>query len=387
MMAPIPAAAFPNVITSARTKVRSIEKCGFFSRSATIRNYHIWILPGIGTSGTVHSPPFAPPPRLRTSLGDVRRVGIEIEFGGPGVAEAAAIVRALYGGDIAVEWGEEGLGCRVAGTALGDFRVELDSAPLLAHRLRSPLGRLGLPPRAIDAAERWLARVAAVWVPREIVSPPVPIPDLGRLEPLREALYAHRAAGTRASPLYSFAFQLNPEVPALDATSLRAHLQAFLLLYEWLVEVADLALARRLGPFIDPFPEAYRRRVVDPAYAPDLDALVDDYLASTPTRNRPLDMLPVFAWLFPERVAARAREPDKLHPRPAFHYRLPNSLVDDRAWSFAREWNRWVEVERLAADDDARAALGEAFLARSPQEARERGNWSTVVARARGLSS
>lgn len=338
----------------------------------------------------MHPLPFAPPPRLRTALGEVRRVGIEIEFAGPDVAEAADIVRGLYGGD--VEWSDggserAGVGCRVQGTTLGDFRVELDSAALIEHRVRPPLGRLGFSPQMLDATERLLVRLAGVWIPREIVAPPVPIPELARLEPLREALLAHHAEGTRASPLYAFAFQLNPECPALDAASLRAHLQAFLLLYEWLVEVADVDALRRLGPFIHPFPEPYRRRVVDPAYAPDLDGLVDDYLESTPTRNRPLDMLPVFAWIFPDRVAARAKEPNKLHPRPAFHYRLPNSLVDERGWSFAREWNRWVEVERLAADDDARAALGEAFLGKRGERGEGSDRWAAFVARARGLSA
>jgi hypothetical protein len=37
-------------------------------------------------------------------------------------------------------------------------------------------------------------------------------------------------------------------------------------------------------------------------------------------------------------------------PRPAFHYRLPNCMVDEADWTLAEEWNRWVVVERLAYD-------------------------------------
>jgi hypothetical protein len=94
----------------------------------------------------------------------------------------------------------------------------------------------------------------------------------------------------------------------------------------------------------------------------------------------------VFAHVRPERVRASAREPNQLHPRPTFHYRLPNSQVDDAGWSFAEEWNRWVEVERLAADDRARAELGEAYLACVDEDdptAAQR--WAKEVALARAL--
>jgi hypothetical protein len=77
--------------------------------------------------------------------------------------------------------------------------------------------------------------------------------------------------------------------------------------------------------------------------------LIDDYLDASPSRNRELDMLPLFAHLDHDRV--RARLPyEKISARPTFHYRLPDSRVDDPAWTIAADWNRWVEVERLACD-------------------------------------
>jgi hypothetical protein len=132
------------------------------------------------------------------------------------------------------------------------------------------------------------------------------------------------------------------------------------LLYDWLVEEARIDFTRKLSSFIDPFPEPFRRKVIDPDYRPDVDGLIDDYLADNPTRNRPLDMLPAFATLRHDRVLAAAKEHDQVKPRPTFHYRLPNCCVDDPAWTFAQEWNRWVAVERLAED---RVRLGAPWLA------------------------
>ncbi|OBX33760.1 putative amidoligase enzyme [Halomonas elongata] len=40
--------------------------------------------------------------------------------------------------------------------------------------------------------------------------------------------------------------------------------------------------------------------MLDPDYQPDLRTLIDDYLEYNPTRNRELDLLPLFAYLDPE---------------------------------------------------------------------------------------
>jgi hypothetical protein len=45
-------------------------------------------------------------------------------------------------------------------------------------------------------------------------------------------------------------------------------------------------------------------------------------------------------------------ERELIKPRPAWHYRLPNCLIDDPEWSLARPWSEWVTIERLAADPD-----------------------------------
>jgi hypothetical protein len=294
------------------------------------------------------TPSYRTPPRTENEEGSPRRVGVEIEFAGVPVENAVSIVRDLYGGEDTEQSRFEHL---VTGTKFGDFRVEIDSKPLLAGKHHRMLGLLGLgDERAKDVVDGALERIARVWIPCEIVAPPIPYTDLPELEHLRAALCRSEARGTKASVIYGFGFQLNVEVPDSSAETLLRYLQSFLVLYDWLSDVISVDVTRRLGPFINPFPEDYRRKVLDPTYEPDVDTLIDDYLLANATRNRPLDMLPVFATLDEHKVAFAARDFEKVKARPAFHYRLPNCLVDDPAWTFAVEWNRWCEVERLAAD-------------------------------------
>jgi len=323
--------------------------------------------------------PYRTPSRPHTEDGRVRRVGVELEFAGVALDEAVAAVCDLYGG---TRVAHSRFAQAVEGTRLGDFRVEIDSKPLLAGKQHQMLASLGVEDaRAHDLLDNVLQWLARMWIPCEIVAPPIPYTELPLLEDLRAELCAREARGTRASVLYGFSFQLNVEVPATDVETLLAHLQSFLLLYDWLAAVVDVDRTRKLGPFIQPFPEFYRRQVIDPTYQPDLDELIDDYLVANPTRNRPLDMLPVFATLRPEKVAALARNADKVKARPAFHYRLPNSLVDDPAWSIALEWNRWCEVDRLADAPARRRELGTAFGTRASGQLGRRA-WVAEVAEA-----
>jgi hypothetical protein len=203
---------------------------------------------------------------------------------------------------------------------------------------------------------------------------------LAELEPLRWALLREDAEGTKKSILYGFGFQLNPELPSLEAEPMCRYLRAFIALYDWLLAVIDVDITRAYSPYVDAFPVEYRKLVLTPGYAPDLDTLIGDYLDHNPTRNRPLDMLPAFASLQKDRVLAAAKEHDHVKPRPTFHYRLPNCLVDDPSWSFALEWNRWVEVERLAEDRARLDEIARELLATpekpSPEVALERaGRW------------
>lgn len=291
--------------------------------------------------------PYAIPPRALRQDGCKRRVGVEVEFAGMTLDAVVELVHRLFGGRIDPT---NRFSSEVKSTMHGDFRVELDSLSLKEERYKSFLHSLGAGAAFTDAVETVLDTVARQWIPLEIVAPPLPIDELKALDPLRAELLDAGAKGTRASVLYTFGFQLNPDIPVIEAESVCRYLKAFLALYDWLRIDIDVDPTRRLLSFTDPFPDSYRRRVLDPAYSPSFEQLISDYLDDNPTRNRALDMLPFFATLDLRTVLDRCQEPDHIKPRPTFHYRLPNSCVDDPAWTFATDWNRWVEVERLAED-------------------------------------
>jgi hypothetical protein len=198
-------------------------------------------------------------------------------------------------------------------------------------------------------AEDLLRMVAERIVPVEVISPPLPMDQLGRFNRVIDCLRAAGARGTADDPTFAFGMQLNPEVPATDVDTIRQYLQAFLCLEDWLRERANVDLTRRLTFFADPFPKGYVRTAVAPGYSPHRAQLIDDYLAANPTRNRALDMLPLFAQVDETRVRARVDD-DRVKPRPTLHYRLPNSEIDRPDWDLGQPWGEWLVVERLAAD-------------------------------------
>jgi hypothetical protein len=293
---------------------------------------------------------FPLPRRLHRSDGAVRKVGVELEFAGVEVEEIGRIIVDLYGGRLESISRFE---YKIADTRLGTFAVEIDLALLKERSYLKFLDFMGveLDPDSLRQAEDTMARLASTLVPHEIGSPPLPMTEAHQLEQLRARLQAAHALGTKASLRYAFGLQFNPEVPALDAQTVLSYLRAFMLLVDWLEQRSHVALARRLSPFINDFHQPYIRRVLDPDYAPTIEQLIDDYIEENPTRNRPLDMLPLFAYLDQERVRRDLHEAKvKIHPRPTFHYRLPNCLIDDPRWTIAQEWSGWVAVDDLAQD-------------------------------------
>lgn len=314
------------------------------------------------------------PPRIRTADGTLRRVGVEIEFSGLELEAAVHLVRDLYGGHIEQQDKHR---FAVSETAFGRIEVELDAS--YAH----PRDWQAKPDEALASAIKdklaalqgklatAVGDVVSLWLPYEVVAPPIEIERLPELDRLIAALRENRATGTRSSLLYGFGLQLNPEVPSMEADDLRQHLQAYLVLSPWLRAEIDVDPTRRLLPFADEFPAAYIERVLTPTYRPDLAGLIDDYVAHNPTRNRELDLLPLFALIDPDRVS-RAVPDAKIKSRPTFHYRLPNSRVDESEWDgVVEEWNRWVRVERLAAD---KRRLDEALHAHRTHRGTE-GDW------------
>ena|ERR1043166_8416867 len=101
--------------------------------------------------------------------------------------------------------------------------------------------------------------------------------------------------------------------------------------------------------------------VLHPDYKPELSALINDYHIWNPDRNRPLDLYPVFSYLAPEQIS-RMNDLGNVKPRPALHYRLPNCQIDEKDWSLASEWNRWIEIEKLSAKKDDIEVLSKEYL-------------------------
>lgn len=191
---------------------------------------------------------------------------------------------------------------------------------------------------------------AEALVPHEIVSPPLPLARLGEVETLIAQLRERGAKGTSDRALNAFGMQFNPELPSLEPRLITACLKAFLCLYDRLYVRADIDFTRRITSYVDPFPSSYVKKVIAADYWPDLTTLIDDYLIDNPTRNRALDMLPLFKFLDEDRVCARADE-SLIKARPTFHYRLPDCDIHKPHWGLHVAWNDWVEVERMAADE------------------------------------
>jgi hypothetical protein len=295
------------------------------------------------------------PPIMHRADGGMRRVGIEIEFSGLALEEAADVLLSLLGGP------SRRLGryeIEIDGDPAGAWQVELDFELLKALGRREIAADLG--GAVQELAEDTLRAIAERIVPVEAVSPPLPMDRLSDVDRLIDRLRTAGARGTDDDPTYAFGMQLNPEIPDTDADTLRQYLQAYLCLEDWLRERARVDLTRRLTFFADPFPKDYARRVVDEAYSPSRGRLIDDYLSANPTRNRGLDLLPLFAHVDEQRVRSVVDD-ERIKPRPTLHYRLPNSEIDRPDWGLRDAWQDWLVLERLAAEPERLTACCRAY--------------------------
>lgn len=288
-----------------------------------------------------------PLPRItNTEDGAVRRIGVELEMIGLDVGEVSRIVAGHIGGEREETTRYEHT---IRGDDAGEWGVELDYE-YLKRRGRKDESDDELVALIGETAESVLRAGAKAVVPVEVVSPPLPMPRLADVQSLIAKLREAGAHGSGAGFSYAFGMQFNPELPALDAGTIGSYLKAFFCLYDWLEKRAAPDLTRRLTRFTAPFPGAYIRKVVDPDYWPNHGTLIDDYLADNPTRNRALDMLPLFLHVDEERVRAVVADP-RVKPRPTLHYRLPNCEIDRKDWGIHIAWADWLQVEALATDD------------------------------------
>ncbi|WP_209426569.1 amidoligase family protein [Pararhodobacter sp. SW119] len=297
-------------------------------------------------------------PRPSRADGRPRAIGIEIEFAGLSVEAAGALVAREWGG--AVRSVDERT-LLVEGTRFGEIRVELDIA-------------LGDP-----TAEKVVAGTLGELVPVEIVTPPLSPQDLPQAEALVDALRAAGARGTRDALAFGFGVHLNPEIAAESADFILPVVRAFALLEDWLRASEPVDLARRILPFIAPWPRALIDRIAAEGGQWGIDDLTATYLALSPTRNRSLDLLPLLEHLRQDQVIAALGKGKTKGGRPAFHYRLPEARIDEPEWTLAYEWNRWCVIERVAARPGLLEDLAEGWRDYRAALTSLRGDWPPMV--------
>jgi hypothetical protein len=304
---------------------------------------------------------FIKPPVLHNQEGKERTIGLELELSGLRLDDITRAIRDVCKGEVEKISKYEAM---VKETRFGDFRVELDAELFRELKVTNYFKKIGLDalePGLGDSIEDFMATAAELVVPFEIVFPPVPLTSLPELEKLREKILETGAKGTGASFFYAFGLHLNPELPSTGPETVLAYLKSFLILYDSLKEELDIDLSREITPFIDPFPEKYIIKILAPGYHPGTPDLIDDYIEYNPTRNRPLDMLPMLAWMDEGRVR-KALPDQKISRRPTLHYRLPNSRIDEPGWSFTTEWNKWMPVENLVSDSVKLDSMARKYL-------------------------
>jgi hypothetical protein len=307
---------------------------------------------------------FRLPPQLTDQSGDIRRVGFEFEVGNVSVQTLAQGLAEKLGGELDKTSSFEVI---LRDSSLGRLKVERDAHLLTSLAYRNWLSSLGVDFSPGSGGERWennVDKMSRQLVPCEIVTDPIPVTELARLQALLEVVEDLEGQGTQDFFYYAFGLHINPAIPSAESSCLLAYLQSFLLLSDWIIEDAGTDFTRRFfTKYIDPFPKSYLELVLQPGYRPTLSRFIDDYLWHNPTRNRSLDMLPVFFHLDRDRILKKVKEGEKqlIKGRPAFHYRLPDCRVGQPGWRLEDEWNRWQLVEVLAADSQRRTALLEAW--------------------------
>ncbi|GAA4096135.1 amidoligase family protein [Zhongshania borealis] len=284
------------------------------------------------------------PLQLHTNTGAVRRLGVEIEFTGMEVDSIVDTIITQFGGRADTLSDYE---VNVIDTSLGQFGVELDFSYI--KRISRERHESADTNDLEELAEAIVGAIAKQLVPFEVVAPPIAMTDLWQLEDLFVSLRNSDAQGTHASAKNAFGLQLNPEMPDCEAATILNYMRAFLCLYEWLKMRCDVDFSRRLTSYVDPFGKDYVRKILKPSYQPTIDQLIDDYLEFNPTRNRALDMLPLFAHIDEPRLRAKIDD-DRVKARPTLHYRLPNSLIDDPQWGLIHPYRDWLQVDNLAMD-------------------------------------
>ena len=305
---------------------------------------------------------FMSPPILTNQYHEPRKVGFELEYSSLALKTSASlVVEELGSGHIEMI---NPYHYKVKDTPYGSFTLVLDFQFLIKRGLGTWLHEVGLDhvlnEKIILTIEEFIATLSETVVPYEISTSPLALEDLGVIERMKDLFRKHGAMGTKADPFYACGFHINPEASSLEVGEIIDTLRAFFLLYDYLIEWLHPDMKRRIAPYIDPYKESYIMKVLDPSYTPTMAVFIDDYITYNPTRNRALDLLPLLTWIDRDRVMGVLKD-KKISARPTYHYRLPDSKIDEPLWHTYDAWNSWVLVETLACDKKALQQMSETY--------------------------
>ena len=272
-----------------------------------------------------------------------RKIGVEIEFGNLAPKACTEIVSSHFNWDFK----EIHSNLYIIDSPHGEFKVETDADLIKNLAKRSKSNREANEIDFDGVIRETIQPFTETFVPVELVSPPLNLKDLTLMNQICDLLYKSGARGTSESFNYAFGAHLNPEVEEVDASYILQHLQAFIILSDWLKDQIKIDSTRRLTGFAKDFPNKYIELIIDNSYSPTMDQLIKDYLEYNPTRNRSLDMLPLFKHIN-EKLIIKEVQDTRVKSRPTFHYRLPNCQIGIPFWSISTEWQRWQTVELLA---------------------------------------
>lgn len=312
---------------------------------------------------------FPPLPHPLTDTGEERKTGVEIEFSGVTEDQTADIVCRRFGGRITARDAHQ---INIADTDIGAVEIVLDTALRKASDNR--LVDLGL-------------SLGRAIIPVEIVTEPLDRAQMKQLDRLCDDLRDAGAHGTANGILLGFGVHLNIEIVSEDAPHTLRTVLAFGLLEDWLRDSMQIDHTRRILPFIEPWPRDFVIGLARDRENLTFDGVRRLYAERVNSRNHGLDLLPVFKHADERLFARHFPDHDQTKGRPAFHYRLPDSRIDEAAWSLRQEWINWCRIERLAAQAERLHQLAKAFLDHETKGSADRASWATYCAEGFGADA
>ena len=139
---------------------------------------------------------FVLPQPLLTDRGEVRRVGVELEFAGMSLEAAAEAVCSAFDGAMRQDHEHR----YFVTTDLGEFEITYDTALLREQKAARTVQRFGLGQWVKTASEWVLRKLSDAALPLEVSTPPIPATRLSDLNVLEQALRERR--GRRNPPRY-----------------------------------------------------------------------------------------------------------------------------------------------------------------------------------------